>query len=240
MQQEPRILAHMCGDENLIHTYAIGKDLYSTMAAQAFHTTYEDCLEFYLDENGKKTDKTNPEGKKRRSNIKGVLLGIMYGRGTASVAENIGCSVEEAQKIIDSFFDAYPLIKTFVAERQKEAKEKGYTETAWGRRRYLQHIQLEKYEYHYNDKRPVDFNPLFTATTIQNEEVSQEIKDYYNERLEKANYFQKQKLIDKAKAEGIDIINNQGYIAEANRQVVNSTIQRFCSGYDEDSYGYNR
>lgn len=224
-QQEPRILAHLCGDENLIRTYAEGRDLYSTMAAQAFHTTYEDCLEFYLDENGKKTDKTNVEGKKRRSNIKGVLLGIMYGRGTPSVAENIHCSVEEAQNIINSFFDAYPLIKTFVAEKQKEAKERGYTETAWGRRRYLQHIQLEKYEYHYNDKRPVDFNPLFTATTIQNEEVSSEIKDSYNTKLEKANYFMKQKIIDKAKEEGIDIINNQGYIAEANRQVVNSTIQ---------------
>ena len=53
-QQEPRVLAHMCGDQSLIETYRSGKDLYSTMAAQAFHTTYEDCLEFYLDENGKK------------------------------------------------------------------------------------------------------------------------------------------------------------------------------------------
>lgn len=228
-QQEPRILAHLCGDENLIHTYAIGKDLYSTMAAQAFHTTYEDCLEFYLDENGKKTDKTNPEGKKRRSNIKGVLLGIMYGRGTPSVAENIGCSVDEAQSIIDSFFDAYPLIKVFVEQKQKEAKEKGYTETAWGRRRYLQHIQLEKYEYHYNDKRPVDFNPLFNASTKTTETVSQDIKDYYNRLLEKANSYRRAKIIEEAAIQGIDIINNQGYIAEANRQVVNSTIQGSAS-----------
>lgn len=228
-QQEPRILAHLCGDENLIKTYAEGRDLYSTMAAQAFHTTYEDCLEFYLDENGKKTDKTNPEGKKRRSNIKGVLLGIMYGRGTASVAENIHSTVEEAQAIIDSFFEAYPLIKVFVEEKQKEAKIKGYTTTAWGRRRYLQHIQLEKYEYHYNDKRPVDFNPLFTSSTVSQEEVSQEIKDKYNTMLEKANYYRKSKIIEEAAENGIDIINNQGYIAEANRQVVNSTIQGSAS-----------
>lgn len=228
-QQEPRILAHLCGDENLIKTYAEGRDLYSTMAAQAFHTTYEDCLEFYLDETGKKTDKTNPEGKKRRSNIKGVLLGIMYGRGTASVAENIHSTVEEAQAIIDSFFEAYPLIKVFVEEKQKEAKIKGYTTTAWGRRRYLQHIQLEKYEYHYNDKRPVDFNPLFTSSTVSQEEVSQEIKDKYNTMLEKANYYRKSKIIEEAAENGIDIINNQGYIAEANRQVVNSTIQGSAS-----------
>lgn len=228
-QQEPRILAHLCGDENLIHTYEIGKDLYSTMAAQAFHTTYEDCLEFYLDENGKKTDKTNPEGKKRRSNIKGVLLGIMYGRGTPSVAENIGCSVEEAQEIIDSFFNAYPLVKAFVEEKQAEAKEKGYTTTAWGRRRYLRYIQAEKFEYKYNDKRPVDFNPLFTAKTVTQEEVSQEIKDKYNALLAKANMYRKNKIIEEAKEAGIDIEDNGGHIAEANRQVVNSTIQGSAS-----------
>lgn len=224
-QQEPRVLAHMCGDQSLIETYRSGKDLYSTMAAQAFHTTYEDCLEFYLDENGKKTDKTNPEGKARRSKIKGVLLGILYGRGTASVAENINVPLEEAQQIIDDFFKAYPLIKQFTEETQARAKKLGYTTTAWGRRRYLQHIQDEKYEYHYNDKRPVDFNPLFTAKTVTEEEVSQEIKDYYNDQLEKANYYRKNKIIEEAKENGIDIVNNQGYIAEALRQCVNSTIQ---------------
>lgn len=93
------------------------------------------------------------------------------------------------------------------------------------RRRILQHIQDEKYEYHYNENRPIDFNPLFTAPTITQEEVSQEIKDSYNEKLEKANYYQRNKIIEQAKKEGIDIINNQGYIAEANRQVVNSIIQ---------------
>ena len=55
------------------NAYLTGKDLYSTMAAEAFHTTYENCLEFYLDENGKKTDKTNPEGKLRRTRIKSVI-----------------------------------------------------------------------------------------------------------------------------------------------------------------------
>lgn len=207
------------------NAYLTGKDLYSTMAAEAFHTTYENCLEFYLDENGKKTDKTNPEGKLRRTRIKSVLLGILYGRGTASVAELLNMSVEEAQKLIDDFFEAYPAIKQFTQEAQEKAKKLGYTTTAWGRRRILQHIQDEKYEYHYNENRPIDFNPLFTAPTITQEEVSQEIKDSYNEKLEKANYYQRNKIIEQAQKEGIDIINNQGYIAEANRQVVNSIIQ---------------
>lgn len=207
------------------NAYATGKDLYSTMAAEAFHTTYENCLEFYLDENGNKTDKTNVEGKKRRTQIKSVLLGILYGRGTNSVAELLHLTTEEAQKLIDDFFNAYPLIKVFVEEKQKEAIKLGYTTTAWGRRRYLQHIQDEKYTFKYNEKRPIDFNPLFTAKSIIDEEVSQEIKDEYIAKLDKANYYTKDKIIQKAKEQGIDITNNQGYIAEALRQVVNSTIQ---------------
>lgn len=218
-------MASIANEVNMQETYRQGKDLYSTMASQAFHTTYEDCLEFYLDENGKKTDRTNPEGKKRRSAIKGVLLGIMYGRGVASVADVIHSSVEEAQQIIDNFFDAYPAIKIFVEKEQAKAKERGFTETAWGRRRYLKHIQSEPYEYKYNDKRKVDFNPLFTSTGVINKQVSQDIKDLYNAKLEKANYYTKTKIIEQAEAEGISILNNQGFIAEANRQVVNSIIQ---------------
>lgn len=49
-QQEPRCLAWLSGDTSMQNAYFTGKDLYSTMAAEAFHTTYENCLEFYLDE----------------------------------------------------------------------------------------------------------------------------------------------------------------------------------------------
>ena len=224
-QQEPRTLCHMAQDEKMIQAYKTGKDLYATMASDIYKMPYEDCMEFYLDENGKKTDRVNKEGKTRRTRTKSILLGILYGRGTASVADQIHATVEEAQQIVDDFFNAYPAIKQFTEEIQEKAKKNGYTETAWGRRRYLTHIQDEKYEFHYNDKRPVDFNPLFTAKSDIHEEVSQEIKDKYIEKLEKANSYRKNKIIEEAKEEGIDIVNNQGYIAEALRQCVNSTIQ---------------
>ena len=58
-QQEPRILAHLCGDENMINAYKTGKDLYSTMASLAFKVPYEDCREFRED------GSVNKEGKKR-------------------------------------------------------------------------------------------------------------------------------------------------------------------------------
>ena len=153
----------------------------------------------------------------------------MYGRGTASVAEVIGSSIEEAQEIIDSFFNAYPLIKKFVEEKQEEAKTKGYTTTAWGRRRYLTHIQDEDFEYKYNENRQVDFNPLFTSTDVIHKEVPQYIKDEYNAKLEKANNYMRTKIVEQAQKDGISITNNKGFIAEANRQVVNSIIQRFSS-----------
>ncbi len=54
--------------------YLTGKDLYATMAAEIYHLPYEDCMEFVLDENGNKTDVVNPEGKKRRSATKSILL----------------------------------------------------------------------------------------------------------------------------------------------------------------------
>ena len=106
--------------------YLTGKDLYSTMAAEIYKTTYENCREFYPD------GTTNEEGKKEEVRPKVYSYGILYGRGTASVAEQIHSTVEEAQKIIDDFFDAYPAIKQFTEITQQKAKQNGYTTTLRG------------------------------------------------------------------------------------------------------------
>ena len=67
-------MASLADDQKMIDAYLSGRDLYATMASEIYKMPYEDCMEFYLDENGKKTDKTNPEGKKRRSATKSILL----------------------------------------------------------------------------------------------------------------------------------------------------------------------
>lgn len=77
-QQEPKVMTQMCGDKKMLQAYKEGKDLYAQIAALAFNKSYEECLEFYLDENGNKTDKTNKEGKERRNQAKSILLGILY------------------------------------------------------------------------------------------------------------------------------------------------------------------
>ena len=86
--QEPRITAHLSKDEKMVQAYREGKDVYSEIAAIAFNKTYQECLEFVVDENGKKVlDEngepiTNVEGKARRSSAKGIVLGI-YSRDFA-------------------------------------------------------------------------------------------------------------------------------------------------------------
>lgn len=218
-QQEPRILAHLCGDENMINAYRTGKDLYSTMASLAFKVPYEDCREFRED------GSVNKEGKKRRSHIKGVVLGLMYGRGDASVAENLGISIDEAKNLSNSLFEAFPKMKEYIEKSKIEAKKIGYTTTLWGRRRYLKHIQKDKYEFKYGINRPTNFDPLFDSNDDIDNEVPQNIKDHYTELLEKANYSQRKNIIYQAQNEGIIITDNSGYLAESERQVVNGIVQ---------------
>ena len=126
----------------MINAYKEGKDLYATIASGVYNNTYWDNMEF--------TDETktvaNPEGKKRRSSVKSLLLGIMYGRGVASIAEQINGTIKDAQKIVDDFYKGFPKVKKWMDETQTFAKTYGYVEDLWGRRRRLPDIQLPRFE----------------------------------------------------------------------------------------------
>ena len=221
----------MCNDEHLRQAYSDGKDIYAEMASKAFHKTYEECREFYVDANGNKIigddgePVENVEGHKRRSKIKGVLLGLLYGESTATMAEGAGISTQEAQQIIDDFFAAYPRIQEYINTQQQIARERGYTLTLWGRKRMIPNIQRDEYEFSYNENRRVDFNPMFWSNDVASIEVKEETKQFYIHKLEKANYGRKMKIIEEAKLAGVDIKDNRSYIAEANRKVVNSIVQ---------------
>ena len=112
----------------MIEAYKAGKDLYATIATGVYHNKYEDNLEHNPD------GTLNPEGKKRRSNVKSLLLGLMYGRGVASIAEQIGGTFQEAQQITNDFFNAYPNVKKWIEETKKSAYQLGYVEDIYGRR----------------------------------------------------------------------------------------------------------
>ena len=88
-QQEPRILAHLSGDENLINAYKSGLDIYSWVASMVYKVPYEECLEFYPD--GTK----NVKGKERRGTLKAIILGIMYSKGVESIALDLKITKKE-------------------------------------------------------------------------------------------------------------------------------------------------
>lgn len=221
-QQEPRCLAHMSGDESMIDAYKHGKDLYATMASKVYKVPYEDCLEF------RPNGAVNPEGKARRTSMKPILLGIMYGRGIASIAEILNISVKDAQAIVDDFYDAFPKVKQFVQDSQDFARDYGFVTTAWGRKRRLPNMQLDLIEIKRNTTAISDsFNPLdFSQTVNEDDEVEDEVYYKYLKLMNRAYGKEaKQRVKDLAKQEGYDIIDNGGYIADAERQCVNSIIQ---------------
>lgn len=222
-QQEPRILAHMSGDEQLIHAYNIGKDLYAHVGSLALKVPYEDCLEHFPD------GKVNPEGKARRNKMKAIVLALMYGKGTKALAEDLKISLEEASSLMKAFFDEFPKVKEFINKSQEFARTYGYVKTNWGRKRRLPDMLLDKYEFSYENGIGKDFDPLgdFSSGISTSQEVSKELKNKWSDKLDKAFGFRrKQMLIQQALQEdGIKIKENGMKIADAERQTVNSIIQ---------------
>ena len=219
-QQEPRCLAHMSQDENMINAYLHGKDLYATIASKLYNKPYEECKEFRPD------GTVNPEGKQRRSSVKPILLGIMYGRGVNSIAEQMNITKEGAEQDINDFYKQFPKVKEFVEFAQENARTYGFVETAWGRKRRLPNMQLDPIEITIENPNLIStFNPLDFSST-ENTEVSDEVYYKYLRLMNRAYGREaKEKVKQQAKAEGYKLVDNGGYIADAQRQCVNSIIQ---------------
>ena len=220
-QQEPKCLAAMCaqqGDAQMLDTFLSGKDLYSEIASKAFNVPYEQCKEFNSD------GTTNVEGKERRTQAKSILLGVLYGRGTASIAEQLKCTPEKAQDIKDSVFRAFPAIEKFEQDSKDMAYEKGYVTTLCGRKRRLLDYSLPEFEFEYVGGVCPDSDLLdFDSEPIT--EVPETVCDRYYRALKRARFNEKRNIIEKARQEGILIRDNGGKIADAERQCVNARIQ---------------
>lgn len=222
-QQEPRLFSCLSGDESMINAYKEGRDLYATVASIVHGNGYWDNMEHYED------GSPNPEGKKRRQDIKSVVLGLLYGRGAASVAEQIKTTTQEAQELIDKFFNGFPSVKAWVANTQKHAHEMGYVEDLWGRRRRLPDIKLPRYEVSIEGEDAVsqtlNFNPLLGSLGKIEKQKNPLIAEY--EKLLEGCRGKKDSaaVIAKAKKDHVVIKNNTGFISQAERQCVNSRIQ---------------
>lgn len=116
-QIELRILAHMSDDKNLIDAYNHYKDIHAATASLVFHVPLEEVT------------------KEQRSNAKAVNFGIVYGISSFGLSNDLSISRKEAEQYIKDYFISYPGIKNYLDNSVKEAKEKGYSVTMFGRRR---------------------------------------------------------------------------------------------------------
>jgi len=116
-QIELRVLAHMSGDQNLIAAYQHAEDIHRITASQVFHTPLEEVTDI------------------QRRNAKAVNFGIVYGISSFGLSQDLSITRKEAEGYIASYFETYPGIKTFLDRLVTDAKEKGYAETMFGRRR---------------------------------------------------------------------------------------------------------
>lgn len=150
----------------------------------------------------------------------------MYGRQAASIAEQTGQTYEEAQQVINDFYNGFPKVRDWVVNSEANAKERGYVEDFWGRRRRLPDIQLPKYtiklkkaDVSYN------FNPILrTKGIIKSAEDTKITK--YKQQLERCrNYKDVNTIKTAAEKDGVTITDNGAFIAQAERQCVNSRVQ---------------
>ena len=216
-QQEPRLLSHYSKDNNMINAYKEGKDLYAMIASKVYNNNYEENLEF-----NPITHKIQPDGKQRRSSVKGLLLGIMYGMGTNAIAEMLSVSKAEAEDIKNSFFREFPNVKKWIGETQLFAHNNGYVEDVWGRRRRLPDIVKPKYEV-----KPIKlqetFNPLLGTKGLK---VDTKMVDSILSSLNNCKWkSQSDEVKAQAKSQGYNVIDNGGFISRAERQCVNARIQ---------------
>ena len=220
--QEPRLTAFMSQDENMLRAYEEGKDLYAVIASLSFDKPYEECLEYNPVTGAKQVD-----GAERRSQAKTILLGLTYGRGAASIGEQLGKTKEEAQEIIDKFFKAFPKVEEWIEKTHSHVKETGYVEDWYGRQRKLPNIKLPPYEFTSTDKSSTEgnFNPFIGCTDRMDEDFEKKVAKYSN-RLAKAKWGkQVREIVQDASSDGVSIKSNSNLIAEAERQSVNAIIQ---------------
>ena len=121
-QVELRLMAHLSGDENLCEAFREGKDIHAATAARIYKKTIEEV--------------TSEE----RRRAKTANFGIIYGISAFGLSQRLRIPRSEAKELIEGYFESYPKVKEYMDNVVADAREKGYVETLFGRRRYLADI----------------------------------------------------------------------------------------------------
>lgn len=126
-QIELRVLAHMSGDEELLEAYRKNQDIHRSTASKVFHTPFEDVTDL------------------QRRNAKAVNFGIVYGISAFGLSQDLNIPQKEAKAYIDQYFTTYPTVKKFIDSLVESAKEKGYAETMFGRKRPVPELKSSNF-----------------------------------------------------------------------------------------------
>lgn len=124
-QIELRLLAHLSGDEHLVRAFNEGEDFHAETAAREF---------------GVPVSEVTPD---LRSRAKAVNFGIVYGQQAYGLSQSLHISMAEARDMIDRYYEAYPGVRTFLDNVVARAKQTGYAETMYGRRRHIPELKAK-------------------------------------------------------------------------------------------------
>ena len=124
-QIELRLLAHLSGDEHLVRAFNEGEDFHAETAARVF---------------GVPVSEVTPG---LRSRAKAVNFGIVYGQQAYGLSQSLHISMAEARDMIDRYYEAYPGVRTFLDNVVARAKQTGYAETMYGRRRHIPELKAK-------------------------------------------------------------------------------------------------
>ncbi|MFO1422110.1 MAG: DNA polymerase I [Candidatus Competibacteraceae bacterium] len=122
-QIELRIMAHLSGDEGLLRAFATGADVHRATAAEVFGMALEEV-----------------SADQRRS-AKAINFGLIYGMSAFGLAQQLGIERGAAKDYVDRYFTRYPGVKAYMEDTRRQAAERGYVETVFGRRLYLSDIR---------------------------------------------------------------------------------------------------
>ena len=126
-QIELRLLAHISGDEAMQQAFLSGEDFHTVTAARVFHVPQDQVTH------------------QMRSRAKAVNFGIVYGISAFSLSQDIGVTVQEAKEYMDRYFATYTGVKQYMTDVVDKAREQGYVETLWHRRRALPELKSSNF-----------------------------------------------------------------------------------------------
>ena len=141
-QIELRILAHVTGDEHMQQAFLTGEDIHRSTAAKIYNLPLEQVTP------------------RLRSSAKAINFGIMYGKGAYSLSKDLGIPVKEADTFLKTYLDTFPKVDGYMKDCIAHAKDKGYVETLFGRRRALPELASSNFQVRASGERMARNTPI--------------------------------------------------------------------------------